>query len=232
MIGKLALRAFKPFFIFYYRFLFGRSFSGSEKMARWVLAWEKKTGRQNIPVTRESWERDYTVGAWDFLREAGELARYSVVAGFVGHFAPGGSVLDVGCGEGILLDRLRPYGISHYTGIDVSEAAIARCPSTEDGSVVFLVADAETYRSESSFDAVVMNECLYYFNDPIGAALSYRDALSEKGVLVVSQFESRRSSAIAKRLREVLPLLEETRITNRKGTWLVDVFGTTLADGF
>jgi SAM-dependent methyltransferase len=87
------------------------------------------------------------------------------------------------------------------------------------------VADAERYRPESTFDAIVMNECLYYFESPVEVALAYRDALAEKGVLVVSQFGSRRSSAISRRLREELPLLEETRITNRRGTWVVEVFG-------
>lgn len=224
MIQKLALRAFKPVFILYYRFLFGRRFAGDERVARWVRAWERKSGRRNVPISGEAWEGEYEGGVWKFLREAGELSRYSVVAAFVDHFAPGGSVLDVGCGEGILLEKLRPYGIARYTGIDVSRVAISKCPPAQDETVRFEVADAERYRPESSFDAIVMNECLYYFERPVEVALAFRDALADKGVMVVSQFRSRRSSAIARRLREELALLEETRITNRRGTWIVDVF--------
>ena len=225
MIQKLALRAFKPVFIFYYRFLFGRDFAGAGRLGRWVRAWERKTGRQNVPVSGETWENEYQGGTWELLHQSGELPRYSVVIAFVDRFARRGSILDVGCGEGILFEKLRPYGLSSYLGIDLSEVAISRCSAAESDSVRFLAADAESYRPESTFDAIVMNECLYYFEKPIEVALAYRSALAEKGVLVVSQFLSRRSSAISRRLRERLPLLEEARITNRKGTWIVDVFG-------
>jgi SAM-dependent methyltransferase len=228
MIEKLAVRAFKPVFVVYYRFLFGRGFAGAGKLAAWVRAWERKTGRQNVPVSGERWESEYEDGTWDFLRQSGELARYSVVAAFVDRFAGRGSVLDVGCGEGVLLEKLRPYGVASYTGIDLSEVAISRCSAAEGETARFLVADAELYRPQETFDAVVMNECLYYFEDPLAVALAYFDALADKGVLVVSQFRSRRSSAIARLLREKLPLIEETLITSRKGTWIVGVFGRGL----
>lgn len=225
MIPKLALRAFKPFFIFYYRFLFGRSFPASEKVAKWVLAWERGSGRRNVPISQEDWEKEYREGDWDFLRGLDELARYSVIAGFLHRLRPGGSILDVGCGEAVLLEELLPYGASRYVGLDVSEVAIERCAARNFENASFVAAAAESYEPEERFDVIVFNECLYYFNDPVGVVESYRRALNDGGLLVVSQFKSRRASAIARGLKEKLPLIDETLVTNRKGTWILDVFG-------
>ena len=63
-----------------------------------------------------------------------ELARYSVIAGYLHHLRAGGSVLDVGSGEGLLADHLRPLGYSRYHGIDLSEAAIAQAAGRVAGT--------------------------------------------------------------------------------------------------
>ena len=90
--------------------------------------------------------------------------------------------------------------------------------------VALQAADAEEYRPTERWDAIVFNECVYYFEDPIGTVLGYREGLKEGGTLIVSTFRSRRADVIAKRLIEKLPLIEEVAVTNRKGTWVVRLF--------
>lgn len=223
-LGSLGRRAFKPVYLVYYRFLYGRRFPFADRLERRVRAWEHQTGRGDAPVSRERWEEQYRGGVWELMRSLDELARYSVIAGYVHQLHPGGSVLDVGSGEGLLLDHLRPFGFSRYLGIDLSEEAVRQGEHRSDAAASLLAADAETYRPEGKWDAIVFNECVYYFEDPVGTVLRYRDALAAGGTLIVSTFRSRRADVIAKRLIERLPLVEEVAVTNRKGTWVIRLF--------
>lgn len=218
------MRAFKLVYILYYRFLYGRRFPLAGRLERRVRDWEHRTGRGDAPVSRETWEEQYQAGQWEFMRAVDELARYSVIAGYVHHLHPGGSVLDVGSGEGILLDHLKPFGVSRYLGIDLSEEAVKQGASRAGGPSSFLAADAEQYRPTGRWDAIVFNECVYYFEDPVGTVLGYREGLAEGGTFIVSTFRSRRSDVIAERLKEKLSLLEEVAVSNRKGTWVVRLF--------
>jgi SAM-dependent methyltransferase len=224
VLRRLARRAFKPVYILYYKLLFGRRFPFSESLAARVHTWELATGRGDAPVSKDVWEEQYRRGGWTFMRGLDELARYSVIAGYLHALKPGGSVLDVGSGEGLLGDHLRPWGYARYHGIDLSEAAIAQAAPRADERTTFAAADAETYQPPGTFDAVVFNECVYYFNDPVGSVRRYEPFLEAGGCFVVSTFRSRRADVIAKRLEAVYPLLEETAITNRKGTWVIRIF--------
>lgn len=224
LFSRLGRRAFKPVYIVYYRFLFGRRFPFAERLGRAVAAWEAESGRGDVPVGKERWEAEYRSGKWELMRRFDELARYSVLAGYLHQLQAGGSVLDVGSGEGILCDHLRPLGYSRYHGLDLAEAAVAQAAPRVDARTTFAAADAEAYRPEGRFDAIVFNECVYYFRDPVGTVLRYREFLAEGGALLVSMFRSRRADTIARRLAEALPLLEETAITNGKGTWVIRVY--------
>jgi SAM-dependent methyltransferase len=222
-IHRLGLRAFKPVYVLYYTLLYGRRFPFAAKLAERVHAWELATGRGDAPAAKEVWEAQYGSGHWELMRGLDELARYSVIAGYLHHLAPGGSVLDVGCGEGLLADHLHPFGPSRYLGVDLSEAAIGQAAARTDAETSFVAADAESYVPPGRWNAVVFNECVYYFRDPLGTVRRYEDFLEEGGVFVVSTFRSRRADVIVRRLLEEYRCLEETAITNRKGTWVVRV---------
>ncbi len=221
--GSMGRRIFKPVYILYYRLLFGRRFPGSRKLAERVHAWETATGRGDAPVAKAVWEAQYGSGGWEFMRRLEELARYSVIAGYLHHLKPGGSVLDVGGGEGLLVDHLRPFGYSRYLGVDLSEAAVRQAAGRQDAKTAFAAADAETYVPPARWDAIVFNECVYYFNDPLGTVRRYEAFLEEGGLFIVSTFRSRRADVIARRLLASFRLLEQTAVTNRKGTWVVRV---------
>lgn len=160
------------------------------------------------------------------MRGLDEVARYSVIAGFLHHLKPGGSVLDVGGGEGLLADHLRPFGYARYLGVDLSEAAVRQAAGRADERTSFVAADAESYVPPGRWDAIVFNECVYYFNDPLGTVRRYEGFLQDGGVFIVSTFRSRRADVIVRRLLARYRLLEETAVSNRKGTWVVRVMGT------
>jgi 2-polyprenyl-3-methyl-5-hydroxy-6-metoxy-1,4-benzoquinol methylase len=162
----------------------------------------------------QDWESHYASGKWDYLGQLPEISRYSVLVGYVCHLQTGGTVLDIGCGQGVLLSRLPSSAFSKYVGIDLSESAVASARKVQNGGRSFVVTDCETYTPTESFDVIVFNEVLYYLRDPLAVVARYSRALNEGGVLLVSMCSAARgAAAILKRLRAEYSVIDATRVT-------------------
>jgi SAM-dependent methyltransferase len=96
---------------------------------------------------------------------------------------PPGRLLDVGCGDGTMLARLRRLGwAGEGTEVDPEAAAHAR---TRHGLVVHL-GPLETLRfPDGTFDAVVMNHVVEHVHDPIALLRECRRILGPGGQLRV-----------------------------------------------
>lgn len=225
---RIVRKIFRPLYRPYYRLLWRRRFPGARALERWVRRWETSSSRADVPLTAPSWDEAYAAGFWDFLAGADEATRYGMIAGLARRLAPGGAVLDVGCGDGVLRHHLDPA--TEYHGIDLSAEAIRRAEARATdlpypGSTRFEVADAERWQPSRSYPAIVFNECLYYLERPLAAAHRYLDALSPDGAMIVSMFRGPRSRAIAHRLRRELPPSEELELHHpAKGRWTLLVF--------
>lgn len=170
----------------------------------------------------ETWEAQYAAGRWDFLAQLPELARFSVLAGYIHHLKPGGAVLDTGCGQGILLSRLPSTCYSRYVGIDVSGSAIAVAQKQQGERSTFLVADCEEYSPAEHFDVIVFNEVLCCLRDPLGTVERYARSLNPDGLLLVSLCTSARGSAtILWQLKRAYATLDEVRVVHggREISW-------------
>jgi len=132
----------------FYRLGFVRQIPFAAELEKIITSWEKHQ-RGYIPISADRWEAQYLGGRWVYLNQLEELARYTVIVGYIAYLKPRGAVLDVGCGEGILFERYRPYGYSKYLGIDISEAALAKLAEPQNENTVFIKADAEAYRQQS-----------------------------------------------------------------------------------
>lgn len=196
--------------------------SAAKRLLSMVLPYRKLNGG------REKREAEYRSGTWDYLWGIEELARFSVVAGYCHHLRPGASILEIGCGEGILQRRLDPTRYSRYVGVDISAEAVRRAAARDDASANFVCEDAELYEPREIFDVVVFNESLEYFHDPVGLVRRYEPYLAADGVFVVSMFvgsETARTGKIWKRLQSVYRPRDATRVTNMAGqSWVIKVF--------
>lgn len=93
-----------------------------------------------------------------FKREAAALVRRA---------APR-TILDLGCGEGFMIEALLQAGIdAEFTGIDLSESAIADARARLGARANLQVMDARTLaRDGRSFDLVMMLEVLEHIPNP------------------------------------------------------------------
>ena len=99
------------------------------------------------------------------------------------------SMLDIGCGHGGYIRKLQSLEPDwELTGIDLEEDVIEEArEQDESGKVDFEVADFMEWETDKKFDAVMMNNMLYYFSPEERTKLldRMRERLARKGVAVL-----------------------------------------------
>lgn len=166
--------------------------------------------------TRKRWESEYRTEKWTYMRGLDELSRYSVVIGYARFLHPAGSILDLGCGEGILQQHLGRESYSRYVGVDVSRAAIDEARQRQDDRTQFVCSDVATFVPKTTFDVIVFNEVLYYLRDPIEVMRRYEAYLRPGGVFIVSMFANDATEQNWETLSRAYDFLDETRTGNTK----------------
>jgi 2-polyprenyl-3-methyl-5-hydroxy-6-metoxy-1,4-benzoquinol methylase len=153
-----------------------------------------------------------------------ELARFSLVVGYFEYFKGGGSILDVGCGVGVLVERLGPHAYSRYVGLDIQREPIRVASRRIDDKTVFKCADANTYTPRDTYDAVVFSESLYYLADPLAVVHRYARCLERDGVLIVSMVAFPGVDRYWKRLEAAYRVLDEATVSSKSGiSWTCKV---------
>jgi SAM-dependent methyltransferase len=178
------------------------------------------------PVPKDILLSQYKRGDWDYLRSIDELARYMVIVGYIHSMYKRKSpiVLDVGCGDGLLLELLTPFGFESYLGIDLSSEAIKRAEPLVAGNAKFEVADFEKWEVPRSFDIIVFNESLMYAKRPVDVLLRYSRSLNENGLMIVSIFRTGLRRAIWRSLNKYFAITNSTTVKNQQGqVWDIKV---------
>jgi 2-polyprenyl-3-methyl-5-hydroxy-6-metoxy-1,4-benzoquinol methylase len=139
------------------------------------------------------WDQLFRDGSWSHLADLREVAHYAMIGAYYAtRGTPSTSVLDVGCGDGVLVEHLRRAGYGRYLGLDLSGAAIEVASRRfADDRTAFEAADFEAVDADrlGTFDVVVFNEVLYYFTDPDAMLRRARTLLRPDGRLIVSIYE-------------------------------------------
>jgi 2-polyprenyl-3-methyl-5-hydroxy-6-metoxy-1,4-benzoquinol methylase len=154
----------------------------------------------------EEWNAQHGSATWKYLGGLEQVPRYAVIEGWRQRLRPSGRVLDLGCGEGVLLQQIPATASVDYTGIDLSQVAITEATKRiRDASLErFVCGDIEKFAAvnRSPFDVIVFNEVLYYVADPSATVTRYRNILAAEGIVIVSVFH--RKARTWKRVDESL----------------------------
>ncbi len=132
------------------------------------------------------WNAEYAVGKWRFLNDLDQACHYQAIALYRARLKPQGSLLDIGCGEGVLHRVLQMPPTARYVGIDPSVTAIASAEAAATGTAQFYVATAENFMPNERFDVIVFNEVLYYCVDPVATVRKFASHLAPGGIFIVS----------------------------------------------
>jgi len=181
--------------------------------------------RSHKPISENDWEGEYAEGRWKYLSTVPELAHYSIIIGYLNYFKPGGAILDVGCGEGILFERMAADSYSSYRGIDISENAISIANRKKNEKAHFSRIPCQDYRTEEKFDAIVFNEVLYFIEHPLQVLKHFEQFRKQDGILIVSMFCTPMTHVLWGEFDSSYKILDEVKITNKKGTsWICKVY--------
>lgn len=120
-----------------------------------------------------------------------ELSKLYGRNGTSSSYAEAGGILDVGCGEGSLLDFISRESQKAYVGIDISREAIraARSKRPQGRFVHALAHSFQPRRAGAKFNLVIFSDVLYYI-DHESTLLRYNDELlTSDGVVIISIFQ-------------------------------------------
>ena len=143
-----------------------------------------------------------------------DIKRLDFIADVLSQSLPtGATVLDVGCGNGIISRSLGRKGFK-VLGIDVSEKAIEKAKELNDlSNVNFQVMSAEQLAvSSEKYHAVVCSERLEHLHEPQKLLQVLYQSLKNEGVLIVTVPNG-------KGPREVF-VTKPTQNLRRKNNWL------------
>ena len=172
-------------------------------------------------------DREYADGVWDYLADLPELGRFSVLAGYCQALVERPNILEIGCGEGLLAEKLCTARIASYIGVDISQTAVDRARKKRIPNMTFVAADAAGFQPSATHNLILFTECLEYFDDPLALVQRYEPSLADRGFIIVSMFigvDTNRSKRIWKMLSRSYSTFDETSVSNSRGlSWIIRV---------
>jgi SAM-dependent methyltransferase len=112
--------------------------------------------------------------------ETGRRATARRLLDLIGRHVPGGRLLDVGCGHGLLLDEARRRGFE-VSGLELSRAGAAYARDV----LGLDVAEAPLEDTGKRYDVIVLADVVEHLDDPAGALRTCASMLADGGALCV-----------------------------------------------
>jgi SAM-dependent methyltransferase len=167
--------------------------------------------------TATQWTDGYRDGGWDYLGDLVERPRYSVILGYLDVLGGWPSILDVGCGAGLMRERIGDRPFSSYVGIDIAEDAIRAADALADDSTSFVHGDlVDTEVAEpGAFDIAICEEVLYCASDPGALLRRVHELVRPGGHLLTSSMRHWGDLALQRMIEERFDLVDSVDVRNR-----------------
>jgi 2-polyprenyl-6-hydroxyphenyl methylase/3-demethylubiquinone-9 3-methyltransferase len=158
------------------------------------------------------WDWEFSKGRWDFIDKTPEDPVYQYVV----KYCKQGSILDLGCGSGNTGCELDAGAYRDYTGVDISEVALAKARQRSAeiqraGKNRYFQSDILTYVPDRSYDVILLRESIYYIPKGriTGMMERYSGCLKPDGVFIVSWYEGKASQEISETIGSRYRILEQ-----------------------
>lgn len=138
---------------------------------------------------KQRWNRQYKSGRWEKLKSETETVRYKKIVYYIKEFGQKKpSILDLGCGEGILCERMGKSDYSYFLGMDFSSVSINNAKSLNLHNAEFICVDIHSFQPKQKFDVIVFNEVFYYIHETEKQNVLNRmlECLNVNGIIITS----------------------------------------------
>lgn len=138
---------------------------------------------------KQRWNKQYKKGRWENLKGEKESVRYQTIVGYAERYGNSNpDILDLGSGEGVLLDYFNTEHISSFEGMDFSSVSIEKANRSNRAKATFVCEDLHNYKPKSNYDIVVLNEAFYYIHVTKKKEVldTLKKHLKPNGIIIVS----------------------------------------------
>jgi 2-polyprenyl-6-hydroxyphenyl methylase/3-demethylubiquinone-9 3-methyltransferase len=179
--------------------------------------------RKILRSQRDRWNYQYERGQWEGLKGPDERERFEAIVAMIRRYAPGGNLLEMGCGEAVLEGYLRDEDFKSLVGVDIADVAIERARQVAGPKSTYFAADMNDFVPTGPFDAIVFTESINYLHNREQLLRKYIQYLVPGGKFIISVFEFKQSPQIWREIETPLRVVDEVRTTNQRGTWVCKV---------
>ncbi|WP_044399115.1 trans-aconitate 2-methyltransferase [Lacinutrix sp. Hel_I_90] len=138
---------------------------------------------------KQRWNKQYRSGRWENLKGEKERVRYEKIVELTEkHGTKNPNILDLGSGEGVLLDYFNVENITSFYGMDFSSVSIKKANKENRNKATFICADLHNFTPEMHYDVIVLNEAFYYIHETKKRAVidTMAEHLKPNGIILVS----------------------------------------------
>jgi len=138
---------------------------------------------------KRRWDKQYKSGKWENLKSEKESMRYFQIIDYLKKYGPKNpSILDIGCGDGVLNERMKGFVFSYFLGLDFSKVSIDQAKRKNFPKAEFVSEDVISFIPSRNFDAIVFNEAFYYIHETEKNNVLDRmlDHLNQDGIIITS----------------------------------------------
>jgi 2-polyprenyl-3-methyl-5-hydroxy-6-metoxy-1,4-benzoquinol methylase len=173
------------------------------------------------------WNKQYKKGLWHNLNSDNERIRYDTIIEFILNYGiENPKIMDLGCGEGILYQRLKNLDYDYFLGMDFSSVSINTANQQVLKNAEFICADIHSFTPDRLYDVIIFNEVFYYIHDSEKENVLDRmiAKLTDNGIIITSIF--REGRGCWEYFEKKLTQLQFTTISNNDDNvyWKVGVY--------
>jgi SAM-dependent methyltransferase len=167
-----------------------------------------------MTIKKAVWNKEFSGGKWNFIDDTSSDCIYTHLEAH----ARGGDILDLGCGPGNTANEIAEKAYRTYTGVDISESALAKGQkrTNESGRTAknsFVCSDFLSYAPTREFDVILFRESMYHVpQGQIRELLDkYSQHLTNSGVFIVRLYlGDRETGKIKFRVKKKIDLIKSS----------------------
>ena len=160
-------------------------------------------------VNGEAVDTLYKKGDWSSMRSFADAGRYGVLAEWIRRLAPRGPILDIGAGDGLLIEALGGLDVE-YLGVDFAQQTVDAMQQRFGGvKRRFELGEASAYVPSRRYPIILFNDMLYYMEEPVRHVKRLAAFLEPDGTIIVA------SHLADAKIRLLDALLEEFDVVER-----------------